>query len=175
MTFAVLVGSILSVLGVSPSLSASDFTETGPSALEPAKAVVHLYFAAADHSFLMAEERVLDRNSDPSEFAKAIVNALIEGPQQNLMRTVPKETVLRTVYIADDGIAYVDFTDSIRVHHPGGCRLEQLSIYAIVNSLILNMDRIQTVKILIDGQEAFTLAGHIDLRFPFSADMLIIR
>ena len=53
--------------------------------------------------------------------------------------------------------------------------MERLSIYSIVNSLILNVSEIQMVKILINGKDALTLAGHIDLRFPLKADMLLIR
>jgi hypothetical protein len=139
----------------------------------------HLYFATTDHAFLTAEERVLpqqnDPENDPAEFGKAVIGALIEGPQQDLMRTLPKETLIKSVYVTEEGTAYVDFSAAIREHHPGGCHMELLSIYSIVNSLILNIDQIKAVKILIGGREAQTLAGHIDLRFPFSANMLIIR
>jgi len=41
--------------------------------------------------------------------------------------------------------------------------------------LILNIPEIDAVKILIDGRDAMTLAGHIDLRFPFKANMLLVR
>jgi len=34
---------------------------------------------------------------------------------------------------------------------------------------------VQRVQILIDGNEAPTLAGHIDLQLPFKANMLLIR
>lgn len=91
------------------------------------------------------------------------------------MRTLPKETVLKSVYVTEEGTAYIDFSDAIREHHPGGVRMEMISIYSIVNSLILNIDQIKAVKLLIGGRETKTLAGHIDSRFPFSANMLIIR
>lgn len=145
------------------------------SDLKPLNMMVHLYFAATDQAFLTAEERVLPQEDDPAEAGKAVIGALIEGPQRDLMRTLPKETLLKSVYITEEGIAYVDFSDTIRDHHPGGCRMELLSIYSIVNSLILNIDQIKAVKLLIGGRETQTLAGHIDTRFPFSANMLMIR
>ena len=37
------------------------------------------------------------------------------------------------------------------------------------------LEAVEAVKILIDGQEETTLAGHIDLRYPFTANMLLIR
>jgi hypothetical protein len=48
-------------------------------------------------------------------------------------------------------------------------------VYSIVNSLILNVTDIEAVKILIEGQESITLAGHIDLQQPLKANMLLIR
>ena len=50
-----------------------------------------------------------------------------------------------------------------------------LTIYSIVNTLVLNMEEIRWVKLLIGGQEAATLAGHVDLSHLFNADMLWVR
>jgi hypothetical protein len=50
-----------------------------------------------------------------------------------------------------------------------------LTIFSVVNSLILNVSEIDRVKILIDGSETSTLAGHINLQVPFKAHMLLIR
>jgi spore germination protein GerM len=151
-----------------------------PAARLPAAAVdqqtaVNLYFMSADEPVLMSEERMIRQGADPTDFGRAIIEALIEGPKSKLIRTLPEKTLLRGFYLSEDATAVVDFTDSIRKHHPGGCRMELLTIYSIVNSLALNMDRIRTVKLLIDGQEAQTLAGHIDIQFPLSPNMLIIR
>ena len=54
-------------------------------------------------------------------------------------------------------------------------QIELLTIYSIVNSLILNVPNIKAVKILINGNEAKTLAGHIDLQTAIKANMLLIR
>jgi hypothetical protein len=63
----------------------------------------------------------------------------------------------------------------VRDNHPGGSNSELLTIFSVVNSLVLNVNEIERVKILIDGQDTQTLAGHIDLDFPHKAHMLIIR
>ena len=49
--------------------------------------------------------------------------------------------------------------------------MELASIYAVVNSLTQNVSKIDRVQILIEGAEAETLAGHIDLSRPFSEDL----
>lgn len=145
---------------------------------EPAdksKAVVHLYFSDKENAFLTAEQRTLLHTGDAAEFGQTIIEALIQGPREGLMRTIPPATGLHSLYVAQDGTAYVDLTANLKDDHPGGVHSEQMTIFSIVNSLILNIPEIDAVKILIDGNESMTLAGHIDLRFPLKANMLLIR
>ncbi len=139
------------------------------------KSVAHLYFTDKNNQFLMAEERVLSQTGNPIGFSQTIVAALIEGPGQKLAPTVPPNTTLRAIYITEEGTCYVDFSAEIQDDHPGGVATELLTVYSIVNSLILNIAEIEAVKILIEGQESMTLAGHIDLQQPLEANMLLIR
>ena len=139
------------------------------------KKKVHLYFADKDNSFLIAEERTISQAPDPAEFGKTIIEALIKGPLEGLMRTIPVGTALSAFYVTQDGTAYVDLTEEVKERHPGGIKTELITIYSIVNSLTLNISGIDAVKILIGGHESMTLAGHIDLRFPLKANMLLIR
>ena len=53
--------------------------------------------------------------------------------------------------------------------------IKRITIFSIVNSLILNVPQIKTVKFIKGGREALTLAGHIDIRLPFKANMLLVR
>ena len=52
------------------------------------------------------------------------------------------------------------FADS----HPSGVLVEELTIASIVDTLNANDPQITRVKILVDGKERETLAGHADLR-----------
>ena len=139
------------------------------------KLVAHLYFSDKSNSFLTAEERTLVYSDNPAEFAKIIIEALIDGPMKGFMRTIPAGTTIRALYVTRDRTAYVDISNAIKNSHPGGIKSELFTIYSIVNSLILNIPGIDAVKILIGGRESTTLAGHIDLSFPFKANMLLIR
>jgi spore germination protein GerM len=146
-----------------------------PDASKMISSMVRLYFADKEYSFLIAEERTISHSVIPEEFGRAVIENLIKGSQENLMRTIPAKTGLRSLFLTSEGIAYVDLTPNIYTDHPGGTTSELFSLYSIVNSLILNIPEIKMVKILIDGREALTLAGHIDLRNPFKADMLLIK
>lgn len=136
---------------------------------------VFLYFCDRDGDFLMSEERSVTHSDDPVGLGRQIVKAIIEGPREGLVRTVPAEARLNAFFVAEGGVAYADFNEALREYHPGGVQTETMSIYSIVNSLVLNVPEIKQVKILIGGREAATLAGHIDVRLPYRADMKIVR
>ena len=149
------------------------FRSAGPT--QSKKSAAHLYFADRNNYYLMSELRVISHSGDSVAYARSIVEALIKGPQNSLIRTIAASTELRAIYIIPDGACYVDLSQAVVKDHPGGCNLELLTIYSVVNSLILNVPEIKRVKLLIDGKEVQTLAGHIDLIFPLEANMLLIR
>ncbi len=180
LVFALVVGTV-SLLVIVILSNPSTISRPGEEASRPADGAssqitpVHLYFSDRDNHFLMAEERVLKSQQSPEFLARSVVEALIKGPQQGLVRTLPEETAVRAVYLIPEGICYVDLTPGVAENHPGGIKSELLSIYSIVNSLVLNVTEIKAVKILINGDESMTLAGHIDLQIPIKANMLLIR
>ena len=136
---------------------------------------VHLYFGSADGPYLISETRIIGNPDDPVQMARAILEALVNGPRTNLTRTIPAAAQVRAIFIATDNICVVDFDTAIRDNHPGGCRGEMLTVYSIVNSLIINIPSIKQVKLLIDGSDIDTLAGHLNMQNPIPANMLIIR
>ena len=136
---------------------------------------VHLYFGSPSGAYLISENRVVGETGDSVQLARAILEALISGPQSNLNRTLPAASRLRAVFIGTDNICTADFNSAIREGHPGGCRGEMLTVYSIVNSLIINIPSIKKIKLLIDGNDIESLAGHINMQIPLPANMLIIR
>jgi spore germination protein GerM len=135
---------------------------------------LYLYFADPNRPYLSAEERPAVAAQDPAAFCRLLVTSLIQGPAAGLGRTIPPDTGVRAVFI-DGKTAYVDFSGEISTAHPGGMVGELMTVYSIVNTLVLNIDGVDQVKFLIEGRDADTLAGHIDIRFPLVADMMIIR
>lgn len=136
---------------------------------------VHLYFGHRDNRHLSAEVRPGENDLDPGQRVRTIVSHLVEGPRSGLSPTLAKATEVIACYLGSDGTAYVDLSADAAGDHPGGVNAELLTIYSIVNSLTLNVAEVQAVRILVDGREAVTLAGHVDITRPLKADMLIIR
>jgi len=146
-----------------------------PPSREVPQEPVHLYFADRSNTHLTAEKRLLPRTEDAAAQARRIIEALIRGPETGLVRTLPETGTVSSVFVTPDGIAYVDLDESIRTDHPGGSRTEMLTVYSVVNSVVLNIAEVETVKLLIGGQEVDTLAGHISLKAPLRANMLMVR
>lgn len=151
-----------------------DTIMTAEKMSEAVRSEIYLYFGDPQGRFLRAEQRILDRPADDGTFSRQLIAALIRGPEKSSNRTLPEGARLRALFVVD-GRAYVDFASASFISHPGGVETELLSIYSIVNTLVVNVDAIREVKILIGGQERVTLAGHIDLQLPFVANMMWIR
>ena len=172
--WVVLTASDIAAAQTAKPLGPAELQAEGSTAAQT-RAEVHLFFSDDRNYYLRAENRTLTQSGDPVIDGRQIVLQLLQGPKEGLNRVIPEGTRLRSFFVTRDGTAYADFSDALSEKHPGGCRLEMLTVFSIVDSLVLNVPDIKQVGILIAGQEIQTLAGHIDTRFPFKADMLLIR
>jgi hypothetical protein len=78
------------------------------------------------------------------------------------------------VYVLEDGVAWVDLTEELERGMRGGSAEEILAVYAIVDSIALNVPEIRRVGILVGGRPVETLSGHLDLRRPLPPDRSFI-
>lgn len=132
---------------------------------------VQVYFPSADDDVLRTESREIFDTSSPVERAKQILSDLIAGPSgAGALPALPPGTRLRQVFVLPSGVAYADFSEELRDGMAGGSQNEMLAVYAIVNSLVLNVPEISRVGILVNGRPCDTLNGHLDLRRPLPAD-----
>lgn len=140
-----------------------------------ARLVVHVYFPSAAGDGLSAEPREIFETVHAADRAKQILSEILSGPQSDsAVAAVPEGTSLRQVYVLDDGTAYADFSARLREGLGGGSAREILAVYAIVDSLVLNVPEIRRVGILVEGEPCETLNGHLDLRRPLPADPSLI-
>jgi len=167
----VLVGAALVwVLFVGlPRWTASTPADPAPAADAPGQASpkIHarLFYVTPSGSRLMPVEREVDFADTPGAQARRLVEAQLAPPPEGVVSAIPEGTKLRNLYVSG-GIAYVDVTGEITTGHTGGSLAEILTVYSLVNVLTENLPAVTSVQILIDGKEADTLAGHVDLRRP---------
>jgi hypothetical protein len=136
---------------------------------------VDLYYADPDRDGLKAEKRGISPGSSLSETISHTLHELIKGPRGNLINAIPGNTKLKDVRIDNDGVVWVDFSAHLSRAHPGGSSGEIMTVYSIVNTVLLNFKEVEKVRIVIDGADLDTLAGHIDCTKPFVADRRLIH
>ncbi len=125
--------------------------------------LVTLYFPSPDEDKLIAETRSMSVAKSEVDRMRQILLALVEGPRQGEERALPPSTAVRAVFLTPDGTAYLDFSQDLQSTPHPGIRSETLAAYAIVDSLAANLPEVKRAKILVQGQEVDTLAGHADL------------
>jgi len=105
----------------------------------------------------------LPLSADPVQRARQVINALIATPPSADQRVLPADVTLLEFYLLADGTAIADFSGALAATTPSGILSEQAAVEAIARTLEANVENIRRLKILINGQEAETLAGHVDL------------
>lgn len=144
-----------------------------PAAVEQ-KINVKLFFLAPDQPALLIEDREVAYSADLARQVRTVVEELVKGSQKGLVGTLPKETKVIDAFVTSAGVAYVDLSKEAGQKHPGGSKGELLSVYSVVNSLAANFPAVKRVQILVDDRQVPTLAGHVDLTRPLSADMTFL-
>jgi hypothetical protein len=105
----------------------------------------------------------LDLSADPEKRAKQLITALIEKAPSQSQRTLPADAALLQFYLLADGTAIADFSETLETEIPSGILNEEMAVDSIVRTLGANLGNLRRIKFLIRGQEAETLAGHLDL------------
>jgi hypothetical protein len=152
-----------------PGTAVADAPAPPPALADPAvpRIKATLFFASEDGLRLVPAERDVPLAVGQIAQARAILEAQLSAePAAPLLSTIPKGATLRGVFISERNEAFVDLDPIVKTAHPGGSHQELMTVYTVVNALLTNLPRLQEVQILIGGQEADTLAGHVDLRRP---------
>ena len=164
-----------------PTLSPAIADPAATPGAAPAKAAVPhikatLFFQSEDGLHLVASEREIPLAEGAVAQARSILEAQLSAePTAPLLSTIPKGTLLRGIFVSDRNEVFVDLDPAIRKLHPGGSLQELMTVYTIVNAVLTNLPDLQEVQILIGGQEADTLAGHVDLRRPLRKNDALIE
>lgn len=179
--FAVAFGFFVDVVGRIQSMV--NEKETGENPFKPRAQplyqptdppiAVKIFFPAANGEPLLAtEDQTIFQSAEVSNRARQILQKLQDGPRADgMFPALPKDAKVQDLFVSENGIAYIDFSNAISTNHPGGVLNELATIYSIVDSLAYNLQEIKQVKILVGGVEKETLAGHCLLLLPLEMDL----
>ena len=120
-------------------------------------------FWAAGPDRLAPADVELALSADPVQRSKQVLHTLIASAPSPGQRTIPADAALLGFYVLPDGTAIADFSDALSTETHSGILSEEIAVNSIVRTLENNVAVLRRLKILIHGQEAETLAGHVDL------------
>jgi spore germination protein GerM len=169
--------SIARMYGPARPVPAEEAVASTPSTpTETAHITATLFFGAPDGQMLVPIRRDVVLADTVVEQGRQILTAqLSEAAQAPNVSVIPTGTTLRAFYVTDRGDAFVDLSSDVVTGHPGGSLNELLTVYSIVNAVTANLPAVRRVQILVDGKEADTIAGHVDLRRPLSRNDSLVR
>jgi len=127
------------------------------------------WISASDADQLEPLTLHLPLSADPVLRSRQLIRELISSAPSPQQRTLPADTELLAFYMLADGTGIADFSDSLASETPSGILSEEMVVDSIVRTLSANVPSLRRLKILIHGQAAETLAGHVDLTGYFEA------
>jgi spore germination protein GerM len=125
---------------------------------------IHLYFESPQ-MLLTSETRDVQLPENPAGALPAVMRELVKGSaNQGVPHSLPADTVIRGAYLLPDGIAFIDLGGpTLTQGWPTGSHEELIAVYSIVQTVMANFPQVRRVRLLINGEPAETLAGHVAL------------
>jgi hypothetical protein len=111
---------------------------------------------------LARETREIVAGDNLEEDVRLALEKLVGGSRTGA-RALPATTRVLNVFHDGDGEVTVNFSDHLRLDHPGGSAAEFATLRCIVSTIGANFPGTDRVRILIDGERVKSLAGHSDL------------
>lgn len=143
--------------------SSADARPVAPPVSGPTEQVT-LYVADDDSGKLQMRSGRIPLPAGRQQRAEELLQALLTI---YLDRTSPHVLApgseVRAVYLVDPGLAVIDVNAAFADGHRSGVLVEELTVASLAETLAANLPGITRVKILVDGKQRDTLAGHADL------------
>ncbi len=140
-----------------------DTRPLAPPVAGPTEKVV-LFVAHDDDGTVRAQAAQIPMPSGRQQRAEELARALISlYLDKNSPHTIGSGAEVRSVFLVDPGMAVIDMNRAFADTHRSGVLVEELTVASLIHTVTANTPNILKVKILIDGKERDTLAGHADL------------
>ena len=125
---------------------------------------VTLFVAYDDIGILRAQSAQIPMPSVRQQRAEELLRALLAlYLDKSSPHPLPQGSDIRSVYLVDPELAVIDINAAFADGHRSGVLSEELTVASLIQTLSANITGILKVKILVEGKERETLAGHADL------------
>ena len=134
-----------------------------PLAVGPTETVT-LFVAHDDDGTLRAVAAKIPLASGRQQRAEELLQALVAiYLDKNSPHVLGAGADVRSVFLVDPGVAVIDLNSEFANTHRSGVLVEELTVASLIHTVSVNTPGLLKVKILVDGKDRDTLAGHADL------------
>jgi hypothetical protein len=143
--------------------TAQDARPVAPPAAGPTERVT-LYVAYDDPGVLRAQAASIPLPAARQQRAEELLRALLSiYLGKDSPHALAPGAEVRAVYLVDPGLAVIDLNAAFANGHRSGVLEEELTVASLIQTLTTNIPGILRVKILVEGRDRETVAGHADL------------
>lgn len=147
----------------STPVAAVDARPLAPPVSGPTERVV-LYVAHDEDGTLRAESAQIPMPSGRQQRAEELVRALLSiYLDKSSPHALGAGSDVRSVFLVDPGVAVIDLNAAFADTHRSGVLVEELTVASLIQTISANTPGLLKTKILVDGKQRDTLAGHADL------------
>jgi hypothetical protein len=151
-----------STVAATPAAS-SDTRPLAPPVAGPTERVI-LFVAHDDDGSLRAMSAQIPLPSGRQQRAEELLRALLSVYlDKSSPHVLGSGADIRSVFLVDPGVAVIDLNSAFADTHRSGVLVEELTVASLIHTISSNTPGILQVKMLVDGKERDTLAGHADL------------
>lgn len=144
-------------------ITAVDTRPLAPPVSGPTEQVT-LFLAHDEDGTLRPEAAHIPMPSGRQQRAEELLRALLSRYlEKDSTHVLGPGSEVRSVFLVDPGIAVIDLNSAFADTHRSGVLVEELTVASLIHTITANIQGILRVKILIDGKDRDTLAGHADL------------
>jgi spore germination protein GerM len=141
----------------------TDTRPLAPPVAGPTERVI-LFVAHDEDGSLRAESAQIPLPSGRQQRAEELLRALVSlYLDKSSPHVLGSGAEVRSVFLVDPGVAVIDLNSAFADTHRSGVLVEELTVASLIHTISSNTPGILKVKILVDGKERETLAGHADL------------
>jgi hypothetical protein len=135
---------------------------------------ITIYIPDDEHDALLKREVTASLPSEPALRAREVVRVLIaQWQEKNSTHPIGEDADVKEVFLLNnDRSAVVDVNGAFADQHRSGVLVEELTMASLARTLGTNINGVQEMKLIVDGRERETLAGHADLTefYPTNLD-----
>ena len=136
---------------------------------------VSLYYESPD-LLLAPERRDLPLPENPAGALDLVLRELVKGSANAAVpRLLPADTAIRGVYLLPEGTAFVDLGGpTLTQGWATGSHQELMAVYSVVQTVTANFPEARKVRMLVNGEPAETLGGHVSLARSFTPQPSVV-